>query len=478
MKKFAGYMAITTVLFLASACDENRYQTIIDEDTCPISVLVETESTFPGSTRSAANQEILDADGNIFAVLTELEEPTPVEVYTDSAKTKGTLVNDLAGFRNVHGNTFTVSAYKGATAVFTNQTATYSTASKWTLSTARRWPTGDTYEFFGYTASAPTVTFSQNGSPSSASIASYTSPSAAGNQTDFLLGYYKGTGSNGAAPMHFSHPLTSVRFEFVSFPASIKIKSISLTGIKNSGSCVARFVNANGHTPTYTWTTGSNTSTFTQTFSSLAPASVSAVPFVLIPQTFAAGSTSSIQIVANYGGADRTISVRIASASAPKTWNAGITYVYRLSYSASTGIDVEDVVQNQIKRDLTITNTGTAPEYIRVALVGSWKDSNGKVVAAWDKTQGNFVQFPGTNWILGSDGFYYYTKPVLGGNGTANALFHQYVAPNVAPVAGAHLELSVIGQAVIWDENKTQVSASWKSSNGAPISSLSTTPEQ
>ena len=474
MNRIIGYTATLSLLCMVCACDENRYQALIDEETAPVCLTVDMDSSLPEATRSGEGQEIFDADGNVLAVLTELEEQTPVFVPSDSANgTKANLVNDLTTMRTYLGNTFTVSAYKGGTALFSGETATYQSGSKWTLGTARRWPVGETYEFFGYTTSTPAVTFNPGGSPSTASIASYTTPASASSQIDFLLGYYKGQGASGAAPMHFTHPLTSVKFEFVSFPDGIKIKRISLTGIKNSGSCVAQFTNADGKTPTYTWTPGSSTSTFQQEFSSVAPASVQAVPFVLIPQTFAAGSASSIEILASYGGVDKTISVKIAPTAA-KTWKAGTTYIFRLSYSVATGIKVEDTVDGKVKKDLAVTNTGTAPEYIRIALVGSWKDSDGKIVAPWDKTQGTFSNFNSTEWILGSDGFYYYKYPVLGGNATANALFQQYQAPANAPVTGAKLEISVIGQAVIWDETKAKVSASWPA---APLSSLSATPE-
>lgn len=472
MKISVKVIALSAAVFGVLSCVENTDQEELQYINVPISLDVVTEQNVP-QTKASFAQEVLDEAGNVFATLECTEESADAVFPTESApETKATLVDDVAGMRSVFGNTFTVSAYKGATAVFSSLTATYTSGSRWDLSTVKYWPVGQTYEFFGYTSSTPTVTFSQNGSPSTASF-SYSSPASDSNQKDFLLGYYKGTGNSGAAPMHFTHPLTAVCFEFGSFPQGIYIEEISLTGIHDSGSCVASFSNSNGHTPTYTWTTGSSTRTYTQTFSDIAPASVSAVPFVLVPQTFAAGSASSIRIKVKYGGEVKYVTAKISSSTASKTWVAGKKYIYKLTYSTSTGISVNDQVVSGVKSNLVITNTGTAPEYIRAAIVGCWKDASGKVVAPWVFNASEFEGLPGTGWVHQSDGYYYYLNPVLPGRATATKLFTKYTAP-AAPVSGAKLELTIIAQAVIWDPSKTLVGNSWAGKPG----SLTTTPEQ
>lgn len=478
MRDITKYIAIAAIMLCASSCVNRENYTEVKNDNCEIVFSVETEENAP-QTKSEMDQLVYDEEGNVFATLVSLEEETPV-VVVNEPETKGTLVDNINQYAGVLGNTFTVSAYKGATSVFSNLTATQSSqnAGLWNLPSRRFWPVGDTYEFFAYSQHSPSgIVFNKNGSPSTATFA-YNTPTTAAAQYDFLLGYYKGQGSNGAAPLRFTHPLTSVKFQFVSFPASIKIKSITLTGIKSSGNCTASFVYASGYTPTYTWDTSTSpATTYTQTFSSLDPSAVNAVPFVLVPQTFAAGSSSSIMIVVDYGGQEKTISVKIASATAAKSWVAGTTYIYKLSYSATTGLDVDDVVTSNIKNQLTLTNTGTAPEFVRAAIVGNWVDADGKIVAAWDKTQGTFngLCASGSNWVAGPDGFYYYTKPILGGRATANKLFTSYTAPNPVPVAGAHLELSILGQAVIWDSSKTAVTSAWGSTIAALLTAV---PEQ
>lgn len=58
-------------------------------------------------------------------------------------------------------------------------------------------------------------------------------------------------------------------------------------------------------------------------------------------------------------------------------------------------------------QDGTITNTGNAPAYVRVAIVANWRDSNDVVYA---KAPSYTVTVDSTGWTKGSDGFYYYTQ--------------------------------------------------------------------
>lgn len=76
----------------------------------------------------------------------------------------------------------------------------------------------------------------------------------------------------------------------------------------------------------------------------------------------------------------------------------------------------EEFTDGLHKTDVKVKNTGNVSAYIRVKLLPYWYDqTEDKVVAksAWEPA---FT--PGEDWVLGADGFYYYTKPVAAGDCT------------------------------------------------------------
>ena len=82
-------------------------------------------------------------------------------------------------------------------------------------------------------------------------------------------------------------------------------------------------------------------------------------------------------------------------------------------------ITVDEETSNNQKTSITVVNNSTGvPVYIRVALVANMIDKDENVTGA--ASVPNFT--PGDNWILGNDGYYYYTEPVPVGGSTGNLL--------------------------------------------------------
>ena len=104
---------------------------------------------------------------------------------------------------------------------------------------------------------------------------------------------------------------------------------------------------------------------------------------------------------------------------------------------------VEEKFDNQTKSDVKIKNTGKTDAWIRATVVADWCDSDGKVVAPWTD---NITNYNNTQWTKGTGDYYYYNSIVAGGATTGN-LFDSY-APGTAPVDGAHLEMTIVCQAV------------------------------
>ncbi|MBQ4627780.1 MAG: hypothetical protein IJB44_01745 [Clostridia bacterium] len=82
--------------------------------------------------------------------------------------------------------------------------------------------------------------------------------------------------------------------------------------------------------------------------------------------------------------------------------------------NGSTTENDNDVVSVETKSNVKIKNTGDTESYIRAAVVVTWKAENGNVWAQTPvlDTDYSITYASDTNWIQGSDGFHYYTKPV------------------------------------------------------------------
>lgn len=84
---------------------------------------------------------------------------------------------------------------------------------------------------------------------------------------------------------------------------------------------------------------------------------------------------------------------------------------------------VDETRDNNVKSDVAVENSGSAPAYLRVAVDIYWQDQNG--ARLWDEPVygtdytiewGDKVDAAATNspasWVLASDGFYYWTSSV------------------------------------------------------------------
>ena len=201
-------------------------------------------------------------------------------------------------------------------------------------------------------------------------------------------------------------------------------------------------------------------------------------------------------------------------------WKAGELRTYTLRI-ANVNVKIEDDVVmsdnydsddfttavDSYKENVTITNTGNTPAYIRAAIVGQWLDESGKPVFAftefkeggieikevpsWYDDQfgsapsyefGYFTKLDGykgpeasavysaEKWKKGSDGYYYYSDPVPVGEATAEALFEKYTVTYVPEVRVGGIaqkvtfELEIATQAI--SANKTD-GTQWSSYTAA-----------
>lgn len=84
---------------------------------------------------------------------------------------------------------------------------------------------------------------------------------------------------------------------------------------------------------------------------------------------------------------------------------------------------VDETLDNNVKSDVAVKNSGSAPAYLRVAVDIYWQDKDG--ARLWDEPVagadyaiewGNVSNASASNgassWVVASDGFYYWTSPV------------------------------------------------------------------
>ncbi|MBQ7500435.1 MAG: hypothetical protein IJT91_06040 [Clostridia bacterium] len=123
-----------------------------------------------------------------------------------------------------------------------------------------------------------------------------------------------------------------------------------------------------------------------------------------------------------------------------------ITNWFRKSYVES---EVVETLDNGVKKNVSIKNTGDIPAYIRAAVVVNWKDASGNVsgtvpVAGVDYTI-NFDLAHG--WKKSSDGYYYYIYPVAPSQYTGVLVTSCTPVSGTAP-AGYGLSVEILGSAI------------------------------
>ncbi len=98
------------------------------------------------------------------------------------------------------------------------------------------------------------------------------------------------------------------------------------------------------------------------------------------------------------------------------------------------------------KKNVTVTNTGDVYANIRAAIVVTWQ-KDGDVYGTLPLLETDYTLSLGSDWIKGSDGFYYYNSSVAPGAKTTN-LINSCTVTGAAPEAGYSLHVEVLAQAI------------------------------
>ena len=118
----------------------------------------------------------------------------------------------------------------------------------------------------------------------------------------------------------------------------------------------------------------------------------------------------------------------------------------------------EESFDGTTKTNVTIANTSDIEAYIRAAVIVTWKDKDGNVygkmpVKGQKTGEGDYTielnlkdEADNVIWIEGSDGYYYYIRPVAVGASTAT-LITSCIDNGTAP-AGYGLNVEILGSAI------------------------------
>ncbi|MGM9801661.1 MAG: hypothetical protein ACI309_05055 [Candidatus Limisoma sp.] len=291
-------------------------------------------------------------------------------------------------------------------------------------------------------------------------------------------------------PLKFHHPLAAIRFRVGSVPEHIIVRDTYLKNLCQKGDC--SFVASGSDDITFTWTNQNTVVDYIQSNWKVVNKNTTSgtdihrdgsvfddCTFFVVPQTF---SSNDAQLGFDYHVAEKRDKTNTSDAATIPTTSVsdasrqtifkaftafGLTelkadtrYTFTLSLAGSMGISVTDNldIENKIKNNVVIQNTGTSTGYVRAAIVGWWKNNSNNIVAPWNDlpnescTYGEY-QLPGgwsSNWKKGADGFFYHRYTVLPKEKLEGdrALFTSYTLSGSAPVTGAMLEIDIVAQII------------------------------
>ena len=107
-----------------------------------------------------------------------------------------------------------------------------------------------------------------------------------------------------------------------------------------------------------------------------------------------------------------------AAAGGTLAWLTQTTQTENNNFSYGTvSCAINESFNGTTKSNVTVTNTGNTPAYIRAECIVNWVDAQGNIAANVPAEYTYSLSIPGAGWTAGSDGYYYYNG-VVNPNGT------------------------------------------------------------
>ena len=328
---------------------------------------------------------------------------------------------------------------------------------------------------FDQTPGGPVVTISYDDDDNYVAEMSYTLPEPGANkqdalnQPDYVVAISEDrVQTGGVVPLEFAHCLSAVTLKMGSSfldPEGRMLNEVRIKNVKKGGVCA---IAKEGNNVSFAWETSDAIETYIQEINAEVPdgsvINAGDITFMLIPQEISQDAEIEFAFTLHDGMTsldgefsfehEWTVSVKLSELTTE--WLPGKKYTYSLSGEEIVDVEVQDeFISNDpmVKGNLSITNTGNVPVYVRAYIVGWWENSEGVVVAPWTNNDGEWsgaAWEKGTsNWVISDhDGFFYHTQPVDPGQ-TTEKLFDTYTLTAVSPNPDARLILNVVTQAVL-----------------------------
>lgn len=110
------------------------------------------------------------------------------------------------------------------------------------------------------------------------------------------------------------------------------------------------------------------------------------------------------------------------------------------------GTEIEETLENNVKKDVTVKNTGEVDSYIRARVIITWQNEKGEVYPEMPASDYYTISY-GSGWSLGADGYYYYTKSVSV-NGSTTALIERVTPVKSCKDDTYTLHVEILSQAI------------------------------
>ncbi|MDO5443115.1 MAG: hypothetical protein Q4G10_05540 [Bacteroidia bacterium] len=380
MRKSIYAIAIPALALVCQACDMKEYTESSQLRGVRFGVTLEDL----GSVLGTKSSELVSKDGSVSIPLTYefsdgigsglVEEPvTKGKQYNSTSQEQplSNFHNDVKFFYSVAWNSDDSRFIPAASSASSYDKVSYNSG-QWKASAQYDWTNKDTKTFFAYAnlpASGATVSYADNASQA----LTYTVPSTAVEQTDIMLGYYKGDGgdlveegqTDGLAEILFYHPLTAVRFLQGEFVGCTGIKSISLNGVINSGNTTQTGTTGKD----FVWTDlGDADLTVSQTLSSTSLPGVGKMigeAFLLIPQDI-----TSNPVVLNVTVTTESGDLELSANLDHGEWKVGQTNTYTLGYDVQS-YDYTFKLNVESDGERTYQNQNTASNMERIDIIST-----------------------------------------------------------------------------------------------------------
>lgn len=268
--------------------------------------------------------------------------------YNGSVGTKATPINTVDAFESTY-TSFTVSAYKGAAAKFTEGTSTYSSG-EWNLTaTDAKWWPNESLDFYALafpetTPSMITLADEMVVIPSTKTAVfdyTFSLDSATGENTpDIMFGYYSGqgtvSGNKRVAPLTFYHPFAAIKFKAGADLVGATVNSITIKNVAYSGTCTIAASNlATAGNSAISWQTNTGLADYGDTYAVAVTAEnqqigTDAQTFMIVPQTMGETAKLEVNLTVEANGVNKTVTLEASLNNLAFT--AGTIHTFTINY--------------------------------------------------------------------------------------------------------------------------------------------------